>query len=118
MKLVYMLITLTVSIVGGAISGTIVKGLGAILDPFEADNLFNDMQHWEVPGLENPYYFDHRGEIQRDPKKDERDVNKDVNLKLEGLIEKVNILEKKSQEGGAFNMNVATFFKQFAKKDV
>lgn len=29
------------------------------------DFLFSDEHDWEVPTLENPYYFDHRGEIER-----------------------------------------------------
>jgi len=31
----------------------------------DGEHLFNDVSYWETPQLENPYYFDHRGEIQR-----------------------------------------------------
>jgi len=115
MQLAFMGITLAMSIVGGAITGTVVNGLGQLLDPLEAKQLFKDSQHWEVPGLEIPYYFDHRGEISRDPKKDDS-VNKDFNLKLEGLIEKVKSLEKKSLQGTAFNMNMGTFLEKLVPK--
>jgi len=59
-QLAYLVITLTIAITGGLFSGFLVKHL------FKAPkSFFLDDNHWEVPNLETPYYFDHRGEIVR-----------------------------------------------------
>jgi len=92
-QLAFTVITLAVSIGSGVLTGMFVVFFDKLLDPLK--ELFQDSQHWGVPELENPYYFDNRGEIQRDPKKDGK-INTDVNLKLEGLIEKVQVIERKT----------------------
>lgn len=59
----FMFVTLAISIGGGVITGVIVNFTVA---PVPAANLFEDANYWEVPGSETPYYFDKRGELQRE----------------------------------------------------
>jgi len=92
-QLGFIIITLAVGIGSGGLTGLFVVYFDKLLDPMKI--LFQDSQHWGVPEVENPYYFDKRGEIQRDPKKEGK-INTDVNLKLEGLIEKVQVIERRT----------------------
>jgi len=46
----------------GMICGMLVKLLGSLPD----DALFLDQKYWEVPNFELPFYFDQRGEINRE----------------------------------------------------
>ncbi len=57
----YLVITLGIAIAGGALTGFIIRA--AEFDP--PTDLFVDSSYWEVPALEQPYYFDKRGEIER-----------------------------------------------------
>eukprot|EP00002_Diphylleia_rotans_P027521 TRINITY_DN551_c0_g2_i2.p1 TRINITY_DN551_c0_g2~~TRINITY_DN551_c0_g2_i2.p1 ORF type:complete len:705 (-),score=121.62 TRINITY_DN551_c0_g2_i2:117-2231(-) len=59
-------ITLGIALVGGALTGYFVQ----FVEPATA--FFSDGEFWEVPHLETPYYFDHRGEIIRTGEKEER----------------------------------------------
>lgn len=65
-QLAYMFITLALSIVGGIITGFIIRDV-ELLNPWKYDKQFLDSTTWEVPTLETPYYFDERGEIFHDP---------------------------------------------------
>lgn len=60
----YMFITLGIALSSGAFTGFLARG--SFFDPPQAD-FFLDSRDWEVPEIELPYYFDHRGEISRDP---------------------------------------------------
>lgn len=57
----FLLITLAISMAGGALTGLVVKNM---LNLTKA-TMFMDNQFWEVSNLEMPYFFDHRGEIAR-----------------------------------------------------
>jgi len=59
-QLAYLAITLAIAIIGGTLTGVLVKGFMAV-----KRNFFLDSELWEVPSLETPYYFDKRGEINR-----------------------------------------------------
>jgi ammonium transporter Rh len=97
----YMFITIGMAVAGGALTGLVAKL--KIFEPLEDDDLFQDHKHWEVPELEVPYYFDHRGEVARDPysgavtvgdKKDEK--RKDATKKNEKTdFQKVRDLESR-----------------------
>jgi len=56
-------ISLAMALVGGVLSGYIVKFLGSA---DQQSNVFLDRSHFEVPQLEMPFYFDTRGEINRE----------------------------------------------------
>ena len=67
---VFLVITFFFSLLTGALTGFIVKKLACCMpSPTQEfgnkDALFSDEPYWEVPHLEEPYYFDRRGEIQR-----------------------------------------------------
>jgi len=63
MQVAFLFITLGVSLVSGLIVGWFATH--EFLDPMHDGHLFLDDESWEVPHLETPYYFDHRGEIGR-----------------------------------------------------
>lgn len=60
----YMVITMFIALASGAITGIIANH--KFFDAREGKKMFVDELDWEVPELEIPYYFDHRGEISRD----------------------------------------------------
>jgi len=60
----FILITLVISIFTGIICGFYARQ--RFFHPVPARDTFLDSPHWEVPELELPYYFDHRGEVSRD----------------------------------------------------
>jgi len=59
-------ITLGIAIVTGAATGYFVR----YVEP--ASKYFSDSEFWEVPHLETPYYFDLRGEINREGEKNKK----------------------------------------------
>jgi ammonium transporter Rh len=63
MQTAFLFITLGISMLGGAFTGFIAKQQW--FDPMFDGHLFLDMESWEVPHLETPYYFDQRGEVGR-----------------------------------------------------
>jgi ammonium transporter Rh len=63
MQVAFLFITLGISMFGGAFTGFIAKQKW--FDPMFDGHLFLDMESWEVPHLETPYYFDQRGEVGR-----------------------------------------------------
>jgi len=63
-QLAFMVITMSIGFFSGLITGGIVKS--SLFDPIDDNVLFQDDADWEVPELEIPYYYDHRGEVSRD----------------------------------------------------
>ena len=60
MQLAFLAITLGIALSSGAVTGLLLRH-------FNSPKLFFlDNENWEVPELETPYYFDKRGEINRD----------------------------------------------------
>jgi len=60
----FMVITVCIGFSSGTFTGLIVRN--KFFEPIDDENLFQDNGDWEVPELEIPYYYDHRGEISRD----------------------------------------------------
>lgn len=92
LQFAFLCITMGFALVGGAVTGLIVKSLSKQI------KYFVDDEFWEVPKLEIPYYFDERGEIIRIDKeikkqhkldqKNEHDVaHDDVRRNLEARID-------------------------------
>jgi len=63
MQVAFLFITIGVSLVSGLFIGWFATH--EFFDPMQDGHLFLDEESWEVPHLETPYYFDHRGEIGR-----------------------------------------------------
>jgi len=63
----FLAMTLVNAIVGGIITGYLVKHIEPIRD--DGAKAFTDDENWEVPQLETPYYFDPRGAIRKAKKK-------------------------------------------------
>jgi hypothetical protein len=63
MQVAFLFITLGVSMFSGLIVGWFATY--EFFDPMQDGHLFLDEESWEVPHLETPYYFDHRGEVGR-----------------------------------------------------
>jgi len=61
-QIVCALVSLAIAIGSGLVCGKLTKLLGSLPD----DALFLDRNYWEVPNLELPFYFDQRGEINRE----------------------------------------------------
>jgi len=66
------------------------------------DSLFSDEHDWEVPGLENPYYFDHRGEIERNASKNDEPAGLSDRLvaleaKLAAVSQRQSVAPKKQE---------------------
>ena len=61
-QFVCMLVSFSMAVAGGLGCGTLVKQLGSPPD----DELFLDRQMWEVPTQEMPFFYDARGEINRE----------------------------------------------------
>lgn len=100
----FALITFASSLAAGMISALVVK-MGFSRDgPKESHELFTDEIQWIVPHLEEPYFFDKRGEIQRDPTNESEEVNR-----MTELESKVAELEKAllSIKDGAGSANPA-----------
>jgi len=55
-------VSLAIAVVGGLLCAMLVRALGTPED----ENLFLDRGNFEVPHFETPFYFDRRGEINRD----------------------------------------------------
>ena len=55
-------VSFLMAVAGGLVSAMVVKPLGSP----EEEMLFMDKADWEVPNLELPFYFDRRGEINRE----------------------------------------------------
>lgn len=96
----FIVITLAFAVVGGAITGLLVK----LVQPNVSDeNLFLDKEAWEVPHEEFPYYFDHNGEVTRaDDSEDTNHVNtsREINAlknKLENFEQLVAIFAAKAE---------------------
>jgi len=53
----YLLVTIGTSLVTGVATGGLLRQIGQTTTQF-----FSDVEEWEVPELEKPYYFDKRGE--------------------------------------------------------
>lgn len=59
----YMMTSFWIALTAGSIAGHLATL--KLFKPTEVENLYIDQEYWEVPQLETPYYFDHRGEISR-----------------------------------------------------
>jgi len=60
----YICTTIGIGLVGGFIAGHFATL--RCFKPTEVKDMYQDSEYWEVPQLETPFYFDHRGEIDRD----------------------------------------------------
>lgn len=60
----FMFITIVISSLSGFITGSIV--CNDFFQPLEEDEMFLDEVSFDVPELEIPYFFDERGEVNRD----------------------------------------------------
>eukprot|EP01114_Cavostelium_apophysatum_P019573 TRINITY_DN6345_c0_g1_i2.p1 TRINITY_DN6345_c0_g1~~TRINITY_DN6345_c0_g1_i2.p1 ORF type:complete len:781 (+),score=118.55 TRINITY_DN6345_c0_g1_i2:53-2344(+) len=97
----YLGITLGFAIVGGLLTGLFVR-----LIP-RPKKFFVDDQHWEVPKLELPYYFDERGEIERIDRaiynaKEENVVPAEVDARFAKMEAKIKKLKKRANRTGAY----------------
>ncbi len=63
MQVAFLFVTLGISIISGLFVGWFA--IHEFFDPMQDGHLFLDEESWEVPHLETPYYFDHRGEVGR-----------------------------------------------------
>ena len=63
MQVAFLFITLAISMSAGMATGWIAKH--QLFDPMHDGHLFLDVESWEVPHLETPFYFDQRGEVGR-----------------------------------------------------
>jgi len=63
-QVAFIFVTLGFSMVTGFLTGHLTKL--CLFMRIHQEYLFSDEKDWEVPALENPYYFDRRGEIERD----------------------------------------------------
>lgn len=95
----YMIITLVISIVGGALCGLLVKSMPGL----EKATMFMDDKYWEVPTLEMPYFFDHRGEIARGADSGSAGSNetKALDAKFTELENKLAIAESRRKDAAA-----------------
>jgi ammonium transporter Rh len=64
LQLSYLIITILISCVTGILTGYILKLLENTSDTTITNTLFADINYFEVPKLETPYYFDIRGEVE------------------------------------------------------
>lgn len=62
-QLGFMFLTLVLSLAGGAFTGVVIKMSCLAPGLEEGEQAFQDSPYWEVPDIEVPYYFDHRGEV-------------------------------------------------------
>jgi len=58
-----MVVSFVMAVAGGLLTGLLVK---LVFGGAEELRMFLDKFYWEVPGLEMPFYFDQRGEINRE----------------------------------------------------
>jgi ammonium transporter Rh len=65
-QLAYVAVTMVVALTSGFITGAVVKN--DWFEPVPESDHYDDSVAWEVPTEEVPYYFDHRGEIDREVK--------------------------------------------------
>jgi hypothetical protein len=61
----YMCTTIGIGLLGGLLAGHFATL--KCFKPTDAKDMYLDSEYWEVPHLETPFYFDHRGEIARGP---------------------------------------------------
>jgi ammonium transporter Rh len=61
----YMLTSIGIGLLGGLIAGHFATL--RCFKPTDPKTMYIDSEYWEVPEFETPYYFDHRGEVARDP---------------------------------------------------
>jgi len=97
-QLAFMGITLGIALSSGALTGFLLRIF------YRPTTYFLDNEYWEVPNLETPYYFDHRGEIIRDLNNDEwkhENIAKEERVaqnRMESLEAKISQLEKRMKE--------------------
>merc|ERR1711920_746902 len=68
----FQILCLVVCFLFASISGAASAALVRLFDPLGETQAFVDSALWEVPEAEIPYYYDHRGEINRDDKTSEK----------------------------------------------
>merc|ERR1719433_679239 len=61
-QMLCLIVSFSIAVITGAISGFIVK----FIDPLKETDGYLDSAHWEVPEQEIPFFYDRRGEIDRD----------------------------------------------------
>jgi ammonium transporter Rh len=96
-QVLFIIVTLVMAIGCGALTGVALKGL----EPVKQQNLFSDGHYWEVPNEETPYYFDERGEIQRE---DEEGFSTEQSLML--LKRRLELLETKLGMAAGANLPI------------
>lgn len=67
-QLLGLITSFAIAITTGAVTGALAKLAGKLES--RPESYFVDSAAWEVPELETPFYFDRRGEINRDLLKD------------------------------------------------
>jgi ammonium transporter Rh len=75
-QVIYMFVVFFGSILTGALTGLIVKAASPLPEKY----LFQDAHAWEVPAEETPFFFDARGEIQRDDSKGSNPQSREIQL--------------------------------------
>jgi hypothetical protein len=100
--LAFTIITLAIAISSGFFTGYLLK----VFSP--SKKYFLDDESWEVPNLETPYYFDERGEINRDHHhehetasiKSKQDATAHIEARLATLEETIKeLVESRVKEG-------------------
>jgi len=61
-QLLCVVVSFAMAVICGALSGLVAKFMKRVED----NELFIDSRYWEVPNFETPFYFDRRGEINRE----------------------------------------------------
>ncbi len=93
MQLAFWFISWGIALVSGLFTGLILRKVA----PAKEKNLFLDVESFEVPDLEVPYYFDRRGEVVRDEKNKMEGKNtensEEMSLKLRVLESRLKEIE-------------------------
>jgi len=119
-QLLFIGITLGIGITSGILTGLAVRK--SFFEPSNPKLLFQDEEYFEVPELEIPYFFDHRGEISREreqnahhdeidqkPQKNDPLVEAALTTRLLTLENKFNTLNFNVQRGSTRNLFGGSF---------
>lgn len=100
-QLAYLAISVFFGLATGAFTGVLIRVFSSCMPALRFHELFNDKTLWEVPGTEMPYFFDHRGEVQRDPAADAAKVDPATTEKLVKMEKDLQTLTKKLETASA-----------------
>jgi len=119
-QVAFIFVTLGFSLITGYLTGYMTKL--CLFMRMRTEYLFTDEKDWEVPGLENPYYFDHRGEIERKPDERANSEATALDTRLAALESKLATLSKqqasaaKSPESGTKSDDVEKMLVQVLRE--